>query len=261
MNGYSNTSHVIVYPGCLLQVITTIEFKYISCYCLSQPQLQINLYYMDSNTSHVIVYHGRAHETVIVDLFKYISCYCLSQLGGVVKNNFHKFKYISCYCLSSSCPAPGWHNPIQIHLMLLFIRISSFSHLVGIIQIHLMLLFIFNFVNAFSSFLNIQIHLMLLFIDLGTLLSLLHASIQIHLMLLFIKISIKRIAQLMGFKYISCYCLSCQNFHCLRCRLFKYISCYCLSILHSQIEDIAIHSNTSHVIVYRECSSRIILTN
>ena len=74
---YSNTSHVIVYPGVGSYVGTFWKFKYISCYCLSKTskihrpagQIQIHLmllfimlavkaqfYDVYSNTSHVIVY-------------------------------------------------------------------------------------------------------------------------------------------------------------------------------------------------------------
>ena len=35
--------------------------------------------------------------------------------------------------------------------------------------------------------------------------------------------------------------------------LFKYISCYCLSMLRQLISRWGINSNTSHVIVYRQC--------
>ena len=119
---YSNTSHVIVYRGRSMNAALTIS---------------------NSNTSHVIVYriNGRYERTK--KQFKYISCYCLSSANYHSRPPLWWFKYISCYCLSWFGYQSTWIVSIQIHLMLLFIRILPSPLLCRHrIQIHLMLLFI-----------------------------------------------------------------------------------------------------------------------
>ncbi len=56
-----------------------LQFKYISCYCLSRSQIPAGYW---------------------VDKFKYISCYCLSWCFRLPHEPVGAFKYISCYCLS-----------------------------------------------------------------------------------------------------------------------------------------------------------------
>ena len=84
------------------------------------------------------------HRTVwIIALFQYISCYCLSVYQSIncindcYFNTSHVTVYqIPLYCLSQ-------HQPISIHLMLLFIMSSKFPVITPtVISIHLMLLFI-----------------------------------------------------------------------------------------------------------------------
>ena len=92
-------------------------------------------------------------------------------------------------------------------------------------------------------------------------------------MLLFIQSSICTQYRRVGFKYISCYCLSRPSRTSNRRRIiqihlmllfiqqlalvswllsgFKYISCYCLSKENVLVPNPVNHSNTSHVIVYR----------
>ena len=97
-------------------------FKYISCYCLSQPL-----------------------RPALPDPleFKYISCYCLSCFMRSCWLVICAFKYISCYCLSLWTIYRRFWKPIQIHLMLLFIVPGSGKcRRSSRIQIHLMLLFI-----------------------------------------------------------------------------------------------------------------------
>ena len=54
------------------------EFKYISCYSLSE-QCRIQKYLnLNLNTSHVILYQGTGALYVKISEFKYISCYSLS---------------------------------------------------------------------------------------------------------------------------------------------------------------------------------------
>ena len=117
-----------------------------------------------SNTSHVIVYLKSETKPYKISIFKYISCYCLSRSEVLLHTTEQLFKYISCYCLSISSLIFPQFTWIQIHLMLLFIRLnrhllsvlrySNTSHVIvyrcrsepgcsdSVIQIHLMLLFI-----------------------------------------------------------------------------------------------------------------------
>ena len=75
---HSNTSHVIVYQLLLLSVKLFLQFKYISCYCLSHRITARYLSISYSNTSHVIVYRSVRCKAFCYRTFKYISCYCLS---------------------------------------------------------------------------------------------------------------------------------------------------------------------------------------
>ena len=184
--------------------------------------------------------------------FKYISCYCLSDLDNISSfgrkdsNTSHVIVYL---CIPAEVKTL---SDIQIHLMLLFIRIRGL---------------------CFGKRIRIQIHLMLLFIWLFPGASRAPGMIQIHLMLLFIPAA--RSLQRYGkeFKYISCYCLSqCRIHHRRGFRIqihlmllfirldypeyqvdhqFKYISCYCLSNVRKYDCYSTGHSNTSHVIVYQ----------
>ena len=153
----SNTSHVIVYRGFVIPIAANLQFKYISCYCLSgspllnawESTIQIHLmllfielekmdngsvkrfkyiscYCLSPSRSPCPVYHLR---------FKYISCYCLSGSAPAGSLRNYSFKYISCYCLSPKPVSFGLCSRIQIHLMLLFIpnafwfsRVLSYSN-------------------------------------------------------------------------------------------------------------------------------------
>ena len=89
-NLYSNTSHVIVYPGRGEYYFWNLQFKYISCYCLScigswlyiSDVIQIHLMLLFisfcsrqssqtpySNTSHVIVYLFPHHKIPVSNAY------------------------------------------------------------------------------------------------------------------------------------------------------------------------------------------------
>ena len=55
-HSYLNTSHVILYPVYGREVRQSIQFKYISCYSLSNFHLSSFLPAANLNTSHVILY-------------------------------------------------------------------------------------------------------------------------------------------------------------------------------------------------------------
>ena len=118
---HSNTSHVIVYHYFHPLQSELLEFKYISCYCLSKKIIQ--KYLQMQIQIHLMLLFIRPERQVS---------------GGD-----RRFKYISCYCLSESRAGRREVYQIQIHLMLLFIRLREGSRRRrGKIQIHLMLLFI-----------------------------------------------------------------------------------------------------------------------
>ena len=95
-----NTSHVTVYPNSCSKSNQSIQFQYISCYCLSgtdtrEFQGNVKFQYIscyclsssrlfqsssigDFNTSHVTVYLEREVLDRLIKIFQYISCYCLS---------------------------------------------------------------------------------------------------------------------------------------------------------------------------------------
>ncbi len=226
----SNTSHVIVYQKRLFRSICRCKFKYISCYCLSGLNDKYQAAIADSNTSHVIVYLKAELDGVKFTRFKYISCYCLSGSERAADAAGEKFKYISCYCLSSFPSALGFESShsntshVIVYLFRVFqIRITSQnSNTSHVIVYHFITLVPF-------ADIKIQIHLMLLFILLCPFRAASASAIQIHLMLLFIN---------------GDYVILNGK------RLFKYISCYCLSAAAQRERMRAMHSNTSHVIVY-----------
>ena len=101
---YSNTSHVIVYPG--------------------YPE-HVGIVEADSNTSHVIVYRN---IQCITDLTRKIQIHLMLLFILLIRHFWTfspSFKYISCYCLSLPLPSLKKKGPIQIHLMLLFISMYS----------------------------------------------------------------------------------------------------------------------------------------
>ena len=124
---HSNTSHVIVYHKAKEAVSNKIKFKYISCYCLSNPHpatplrpyIQIHLMllfiyqcrpplncFIHSNTSHVIVYP--------------VSRICFT-VPRWHSNTSHVIVYPSATTINPSV------KTIQIHLMLLFILAGTFD--------------------------------------------------------------------------------------------------------------------------------------
>ena len=206
----------------------------------------------NSNTSHVIVYLIPLPLSAGWTPFKYISCYCLSQWKGLC----------------------GRKEPIQIHLMLLFILVLFWSAS--------LCLYSFKYISCYClscsnlSFLPqstdsntshvivyrlgllitqllcfIQIHLMLLFIQAVPLCTDCNLLIQIHLMLLFIgktgdqtgnEIADSNTSHVIVYLVECCFVDSKTE--------FKYISCYCLSAFLWLLDNYCIYSNTSHVIVY-----------
>ena len=119
----SNTSHVIVYPEHAFRLRDCPEeFKYISCYCLSNILIGRYGQPEHSNTSHVIVY-----------------------LTGQSGNAPLKINSNTSHVIVYHDPVRHYHasHSIQIHLMLLFITWRRSRKVRGKgIQIHLMLLFI-----------------------------------------------------------------------------------------------------------------------
>ena len=227
---HSNTSHVIVYHYFHPLQSELLEFKYISCYCLSKKIIQ--KYLQMQIQIHLMLLFIRPERQVSGGdrRFKYISCYCLSGSERAADAAGEKFKYISCYCLSSFPSALGFESShsntshVIVYLFRVFqIRITSQnSNTSHVIVYHFITLVPF-------ADIKIQIHLMLLFILLCPFRAASASAIQIHLMLLFIN---------------GDYVILNGK------RLFKYISCYCLSAAAQRERMRAMHSNTSHVIVY-----------
>ena len=98
-----------------------IEFKYISCYCLSPLKFFRILWMWYSNTSHVIVYPLRLRYSPgpLYSNTSHVIVYLGNKRGSLHRTE--TFKYISCYCLSNIKQSSGLSLSIQIHLMLLFI--------------------------------------------------------------------------------------------------------------------------------------------
>ena len=97
---YSNTSHVIVYPG-----RRTVRY--------SIPRIQIHLMLLFILCGFLLFNRP--------PLFKYISCYCLSTTlpAGRYRNRNSNTSHVIVYLGISLLDFPG--RKIQIHLMLLFI--------------------------------------------------------------------------------------------------------------------------------------------
>ena len=137
----SNTSHVIVYQKDVCQRPEWLQFKYISCYCLSGiPDCEtvkkdafkyISCYCLspsvtlsvsdrtNSNTSHVIVYPGRLCLFGNPFVFKYISCYCLSDLSR---------KRLKCHSYSNTSHVIVYQ--IRDKRMLHILNHSNTSHVI-----------------------------------------------------------------------------------------------------------------------------------
>ena len=119
----SNTSHVIVYQlsgitvieealiqihlmllfirAAISDILSIIIFKYISCYCLSLPELLSAYRFHHSNTSHVIVYRSCFFCSIFLlsnSNTSHVIVYLKQDLQMLTSAN--EFKYISCYCLS-----------------------------------------------------------------------------------------------------------------------------------------------------------------
>ena len=230
MQTYSNTSHVIVYlqSSRLRFCPKIIQIHLMLLFISSQSGDALGCPY--SNTSHVIVYRG----------------------GTGKGNQEPQFKYISCYCLSGTARSPPSSPSIQIHLMLLFICISSaglfFKNQFKYISCYCL--------SARNGFHGLYIensntsHVIVYpetrekepeaegYSNTSHVIVYPYASgsfkvcpgIQIHLMLLFIRDGKDHEQKQSSFKYISCYCLSQrQSELCIFAVKFKYISCYCLS--------------------------------
>ena len=119
------------------------RFKYISCYCLSDPRHYGSRQRDDSNTSHVIVY-PRSHGIPFRSL-RY------SNTSHVI---VYRFIPISTPC----------STPIQIHLMLLFIPYPPLINF-GIVYSNTSHVIVYPTDASLLPFWKeIQIHLMLLFI-------------------------------------------------------------------------------------------------
>ena len=139
----SNTSHVIIYP-----VTETIEtdshtFKYISCYYLSF-MLVWDIYYVQIQIHLMLLFIGLSvADAIALREFKYISCYYLSLFPCLWYLIFASFKYISCYYLSKP---KFFHINVKNHSNTSHVIIYQCrNRLISIalsIQIHLMLLFI-----------------------------------------------------------------------------------------------------------------------
>ena len=118
---HSNTSHVIVYQNQVQVMIQNVEFKYISCYCLSVPQknrrrgsdIQIHLMLLFIITACLL--------QAVTKEFKYISCYCLSLQRDYDKLSYRNSNTSHVIVYLIPLPCSLLHIGIQIHLMLLFI--------------------------------------------------------------------------------------------------------------------------------------------
>ena len=150
----SNTSHVLIYHKANFRQCVAVGFKYISCSYLSQ-------FFFNSFRGLSFKYISCSYLSMAVNMenmlnaiFKYISCSYLSSVSDgevelvtnsntshvliypIIQSNSEFgdiFKYISCSYLSyQSVHRKHCDNPIQIHLMFLFIRDATrlFSFLV-----------------------------------------------------------------------------------------------------------------------------------
>ena len=205
-------------------------FKYISCYSLSQIELQrcapfiiqIHLMlffiafasrlllrlYRYSNTSHVILYQVASGDINEVDSFKYISCYSLSE----------RTKKMKCTLINS--------NTSHVILYPRNMGVKA-----GLVE--------FKYISCYS--LSGERNRP----RAGNL------CIQIHLMLFFICTFLRFLQGMYPFKYISCYSLSvCSRIpsillidsntsHVILYRLFQ-----------KHLQKHLCNSNTSHVILY-----------
>ena len=142
-----NTSHVTVYPTrserqiqqraisihlmlLFIEVekmheITKDSFQYISCYCLStfpsfsKTSISISIHLM------LLFIGGKNKAFRFVPRFQYISCYCLSSLATGRKHLKDISIHLMLLLITGVVPEGEEVTKFSIHLMLLFIRISS----------------------------------------------------------------------------------------------------------------------------------------
>ena len=179
----SNTSHVNLYhhPRSRLHLLLSIQIHLMLIFIAGI--IDENIFNLDSNTSHVNLYHnGMEHDArrLLYANTAHVNLYpeSLWEVQGIVG--------------------------IQIHLMLIFIRISCWKQYMSTaIQIHLMLIFIVMGIStlAFLPYSNTS-HVNLYrkpWFNKEVML-----KIQIHLMLIFIHLAFFTTQALSLFKYISC---------------------------------------------------------
>ena len=75
-------------------------FQYISCYCLSNIERDIDVEQLYFNTSHVTVYQNTLKTKFQqVGIFQYISCYCLSMqpYRERIKTKYFNTSHVTVY--------------------------------------------------------------------------------------------------------------------------------------------------------------------
>ena len=118
-----NTSHVTVYREKLHNLIDTIQFQYISCYCLSCTYSYVSSRQRCFNTSHVTVYPSSPSLSRLLYVRFNTSHVTVYRVADALALGRDKFQYISCYCLSSRNRRICKRFKVSIHLMLLFIMV------------------------------------------------------------------------------------------------------------------------------------------
>ena len=145
-------------------VVYAEKFQYISCYSLSKCpdskcySINVSIHLM------LLFISNQCSESIRASTFQYISCYSLSlcdRTGRLVED---EFQYISCYSLSLYLLRIFLRPDVSIHLMLLFIHMSTYNgkslECFNISHVTLYL----NFKKVLTSWNEVSIHLMLLFI-------------------------------------------------------------------------------------------------
>ena len=163
-------------------------------------------------------------------LFQYISCYCLSMIGLAKGDDHPVFQYISCYCLSASTASAStissnfntshvtvyqWYYDSRLFTFIDFNTSHVTVYLLG--SAFAPFFFAFQYISCYclSRKYKIVLYFSLYFNTSHVTVYLKHVLscktrlyISIHLMLLFIINPLQDIRIVVGFQYISCYCLS-----------------------------------------------------
>ena len=164
-----------------------------------------------------------------------------------------KFQYISCYSLSRWFFNICNISIVSIHLMLLFIIVTSpFVCTFTVVSIHLMLLFIKNLTKMILSVHCFNTSHVTLYLA-APLATIKYCLVSIHLMLLFILYGYGRMEATTEFQYISYYSLSRKGMGYGTSGMRVSIHLMLLFILLGACNMfLSFCFNTSHVTLYRK---------